>query len=122
MENSFMKARGVQFWTLLALSCVVSLLMLKQISLSHAIIEEQHVLVDAHEKADTDTIYQSAWEKLAMNIWKAGAQDPAMQDLLKTEGVAVHAGPPPGTTLPATSAAPPAPSAKPLLIPPPGAP
>ena len=101
-----MKARGIQFWTLLLLSTAVSLLMIEQIFLSHAIIREQHVLVDSHETADTDSIYQSGWEKLAMRVWRAGAENPAMFDLLKSEGIAVHEGPPPGAWPAATNAAP----------------
>jgi hypothetical protein len=93
-----MKARGIQFWTLLLLSSAVSLLMIEQIFLSHAIIKEQHILVDAHEAAESDSIYQSAWEKLAMSIWRSGARDPAMLDLLKTERIKVHQGPAPDAT------------------------
>jgi hypothetical protein len=121
MENSLrlMKNPGLQFWTLLLVSCAVSLLLLKQIFLSRAIIREQHVLVDSHETADSDSVYQSAWEKLALSVYKSGAQDPAMFDLLKNEGVSIHEGPPPGST-PAVPSAVPVPSAstKPVQTPP----
>jgi hypothetical protein len=77
-------------------SSAVSLLMIRQIFLSHAIIKEQHILVDAHETADGDAVYQSGWEKLAMSVYRSSAQDPAMLDLLKSEGISIHEGPPPG--------------------------
>ena len=118
-----MKARGIQFWILLFVSSAVSLLMVKQIFLSHEIIKEQHILVDSHETADSDSVYQSAWEKLAMNVWRAGAQDPAMLDLLKTEGISVHEGPPPGAAPATTNAVPvPATSSKPMQTPHPATP
>jgi hypothetical protein len=98
IREVFMKARGIQFWTLVLLSSAVSLLMIKEIFLSHALIKAQHMLVDAHEIAESDPVYQSAWQKLAMTIYRAGAQDPAMYDLLKDERIKVHQGPPPGAT------------------------
>jgi hypothetical protein len=114
-----MKHRDIQFWTLLLLSSAVSLLMIKQIFLTRALVKEQHVLVDAHEIAAGDSIYQSGWEKLAMTIWKSGAQDPAMYELLKSERIKIHQGPPPG----ATNAAPvPSASSDPLAMPHPATP
>jgi len=121
-----MKARGIQFWTLLILSLIVSLLMIGEIFISRTIIKEQHTLVDSHETADTAPEYKEAWQKLAVNIWRGSAQDPALLDLLKGEGVGVHQGPPPGATLPgdtqpATNAAPSA-STKPETVPHPATP
>jgi hypothetical protein len=113
-----MKSKGIQFWTLLILSSVIGLMLVWQIVLSHAIIREQHVLVDWHEKADSDSIYQTAWEKLAMRVYKASAQDPALLDLLKSEGIAVHQGPPPGSTNAAPAPAPGS-SSKPVQATPP---
>jgi hypothetical protein len=92
-----MKSRGIQFWTLLILSLIISLLLLSQIYLSHAIIREQHLVIDSKEAAGQGPYYRQAWQKLAVSIWKAGAQDPAMFDLLKTERIGIHQGPPPGT-------------------------
>ncbi len=92
--------RSIPFWTLVLLSIGVSLLMIYQIYLSRAIIREQHVLVDYHEEADGDKAYTQAWEKLALLAYKASAQDPAMLELLKSENISIHQGPPPSTVPP----------------------
>jgi len=95
----------------------VTTLYLMEIYLSHEIIKEQRFLVDQREIADGATIYKDGWQKLAVESWKVSQQDPTMLDYLKSEGVGVHQGPPPGSE-PPTNAAPdasgaPAPSATP---------
>jgi hypothetical protein len=97
--------KGIQFWILVVLSLGVSTLYLLEIKLSHDIIKEQHFLVDQREIADSASLYKEGWQKLAVETWKVSQQDPTMLDYLKSEGVGVHQGPPPGSE-PATNAAP----------------
>ena len=101
-----MKTKGAQYWILLLTSAVISVLLVSQIFISRAIIHEQHFLVDQREAADAGPYYREAWHKLAVDVWEGSAQDPALLGLLKSEGIGVHEGPPPGT-----SAAPGAPAA-----------
>jgi hypothetical protein len=103
--------KGIHFWTLLIVSTAVSLLMIKQIFVSREIIRQQHALVDAHERADTGPVYKAAWEKLALAVWKASLQDPAMAQVLKDQNIAVHEGSPPGAPQTSTNAAPVQPAA-----------
>jgi hypothetical protein len=119
IENGYAIMKGsTQFWILIVCSSAVCLLMLKEIFLSRSIITQQHVLVDRREVADSDSGYEAAANKLALMIYKASLQDPAMTDLLKSENVSVHVGPPPGAA-PATNAAPMSPAAsKPQTAPP----
>jgi hypothetical protein len=105
MGRTYLKG-STQFWILVVCSSAVSLLMIKEIFLSHAIIDKQHVLVDSRETADSDSAYGNAWQKLALRVWKAGQQDPAMTALLKSEDVTVREGLPPGATPPSTNPAP----------------
>lgn len=111
-SNSKSPPKGLQFWILLVVSLGVAALYLLEIVLSHAIIKEQHFLVDQREIADSAPLYKEGWQKLAVETWKVSQQDPTMLDYLKSEGVGVHQGPPPGTA-PATNAAPEAPTPAP---------
>jgi hypothetical protein len=99
------------------LSLGVSSLYLLEIFLSHAIIKEQHFLVDQREIADSAPIYKEGWQKLAVETWKVSQQDPTMLDYLKSEGVGVHQGPPPGSGPASTNAAPEAPVSTPATPP-----
>ena len=117
MGAPFLKG-STEFWILIICSAAVCLLMMKEIFLSHAIIVQQHVLVDAHETASTDAPYEDAWEKIALRVYKAGLVDPSMVDLLKSENVTIHQGPPPPPSapsggVPADSASMPSTSTKP---------
>ena len=111
-SNSKTKAppKGIQFWILLVLSIVTSLLYVSEVFISHAIINKQHVLVDQHEESEAGPYYKDAWQKLAVQAWKGSAQDPTMIDLLKAEGISVHQGPPPASETGSTNAAPAAPA------------
>ena len=109
------------------LSLTVSVLYLAEIYISHSIIKEQHFLIDQHEIADSGPYYKQGWQKLAVEVWKSSQQDPSLLDYLKSEGVGVHEGPPPGSTpADSTNAAPPAPApaaaAAPVATPAPAAP
>jgi len=100
-----MKSPSVQFWVLLVVSCIVFLLYMGEIYASHAIIKEQRFLVDQREIAETGTYYKDAWQKLAVEVWKESPQDPTLLELLKSEGIGVHQGAPPGSPA-STNAAP----------------
>ena len=103
--------KGIQFWILVVMSLGVTALYLMEIKLSHDIIKEQHSLVDLREIADGGPYYKEAWQKFAVETWKVSQQDPTMLDYLKSEGVGVHEGPPPGSApANATNAAPMAPA------------
>jgi hypothetical protein len=117
----FMKSRGIQFWTLMVVSSIVFLLYMGEIYASHSIIKEQRFLVDQREIADSSPYYKDAWQKLAVAVWKGSQQDPALGELLKSEGIGVHEGPPPGSA-PATNGAPAAPAVPATGTPPPATP
>jgi hypothetical protein len=105
-----MKSKGIQFWTLLVVSCIVFLLYVAEIYASREIIKEQRFLNEQSQTASVAPYYKDAWQKLAVEVWKGGAQDPALLELLKSEGIDVHEGGPPGGTPPATNAAPASPA------------
>ena len=88
--------RSTQFWVLLLASLVVTILYFKEITLSRGILHEQKLLVDDHETADTAATYETAWRDLALRVYQGSRQDPALMDLLNSENVKVHQGPPPG--------------------------
>jgi hypothetical protein len=128
-----MKTKGAQYWILLIAAGVISVLLVAQIFISRAIVHEQHFLIDQREAAEAGPYYKQAWQDLAVQVWKGSAQDPALLDLLKSEGIGVHQGLPPGTAPAATNAAPATPSSAsmpgtpsatggPLAPPQPGAP
>ncbi len=108
--------RAVQFWVLMAASIVVTCLYFKEISLSRSVIRSQHTLTDDRETADTAPLYEKRWQSLAVGIYQASAQDPAMVNLLKSEGIRVHQMPP-GSVNPAGGRMPPNASTKPLASP-----
>ncbi len=95
------------------LSLVVFALYVSEIFISRGIIKEQRILVDQRELADAGPYYKDAWQKLAVQAWKGGAQDPTMIDLLKSEGIAIHEGAPPGSAPASTNAAPQSPASAP---------
>lgn len=109
-SNTKAPPKGIQFWVLLVLSTLTSLLYVSEVFISHAIIKEQHYLVDQHEESDSGPYYKDAWQKLAVQAWKGSAQDPTLIDLLKAEGISVHQGPPPASETGSTNAAPTAPA------------
>jgi hypothetical protein len=128
-----MKTKGAQYWILLIAAGLISVLLVAQIFISRAIIHEQHFLIDQREAAESGPYYKQAWQDLAVQVWRGSAQDPALIDLLKSEGIGVHQGPPPASAPAGTNAAPPAPSVEstpgnpsapgsPLAPPQPGAP
>ena len=120
-DGRFPFMRATQFCILIACSVLVTLCMIEEIFLSRAIIRQNYAVVDAHERSSTDGYYKNEWEKLALSTYRASQKDPAMTELLKEEGVAVHEGPPPGTPpvapSPGGTVSPPAPGSKPVQAP-----
>jgi hypothetical protein len=111
--------RALQFWLLLLISTFISLLMIEQIFLSRALSREQRMLVDSQEMVSSATAYENNWKSLAIHIYQASRQDPALAEVLKNEGVNIRSGLPPGTgPSPATT---PSASSKPSVTPPPPA-
>lgn len=95
-----------QFWILLLSSAFVSVLMIKQIFLSKAIVAEQRTLIDNTETASMDQGYQNTWRQLAVHIYQASRQDPALAAVLKNENVDVGTTPPPAPSSKTPSPAP----------------
>jgi len=85
--------RSFQFWVLLLGSTFVSSLLIKQIFLSRALNQEQRILADSQEMADSATTYENAWKQLALHIFQASRQDPALAQVLKNDNVEIHTGP-----------------------------
>jgi len=105
--------RAAQFWILLLGSSFVSVLFIKQIFLSRALDQEQRQLVDSQETASTGPGYENAWKQLAVHIYQASRQDPALTQVLKNANVDVHANSAAGAAPATTPSAPPAPSKTP---------
>ncbi len=82
--------KSTQFWLLMVLSIAVTCLYFKEITLSRTIVRAQHTLTDDQETADSATLYEKRWQNLALSVYEASKQDPAMADLLKSEGIHVH--------------------------------
>jgi hypothetical protein len=82
--------RSFQFWILLLCSSFVTFLYIKQIFLSRDLNQQQRVLVDSQQVVTEGATYESAWKQLAMQIFQASRQDPALADVLKRENVDVH--------------------------------
>src|ERR1017187_6839978 len=96
--------RAAQFWILLLGSSFVSVLLIKQIFLGRALDQEQRLLVDSQETASTATGYENAWRQLAIHIYQAGRQDPALAGVLKNANVEIHPSPAAGAgAAPATT-------------------
>jgi hypothetical protein len=116
--------RAAQFWILLLGSSFVSVLLIKQIFLGRALDQEERLLVDSRETASTGPGYENAWKQLAIHIYQASRQDPALAQLLKNANVDIHANPAAGAgAAPATTPfAPPVSSKIPVAPVHPGAP
>ena len=111
--------RALQFWILLLASSFVSLLLIEQIFLSRALNRQQRMLVDSEEMVSTATTYENNWKSLAIHIYQASRQDPALEEVLKNEGVAIRSGQPPVAGSPsATTSSPPQVSSKTPVTPP----
>ena len=97
-----------QFWILILGSLLLCALILKEIFLSRSLSRQQLVLLDVREVVSTGPGYEKAWQQLALPIYQASRQDPALAALLKNEHIAIHpnpavgAGSPPATTPPGT--------------------
>jgi len=102
--------RGLQFWILLLGSSFVSILLIKEISLSRALYQEERQLADSQETAAAGQGYETAWKQLAIHLYQASHQDPTLSDVLKTEKIVIRTTTSPTPVPPAPGAtAPPAP-------------
>src|ERR1700722_19154403 len=95
--------RSLQFWILLLGSSFVSILLVKQIFLNRALFQEQRELVDSQEVVSQAPGFENAWKQLAIHIYQVSSQDPALSQVLQSEGIGIQPKAPSGTgTTPAT--------------------
>ena|ERR1700734_325876 len=116
--------RTLQFWILLLGSSFVSFLFIMQIFVTRSLIQEQRVLTESRDTVSQGAQYENAWHQLAMRIYQASDQDPAIATILKKEGIAVrpHTATSAGSAPTTPSSAPPASSLTPVAPPHPEAP
>jgi len=100
--------KAAQFWILLLGSSFVSFLFIQEIFLSRALNQEQRQLLDDRETISTGAAYENAWKQLAVHIYEASRQDPALAEVLKNEKVEIHPKTAPGAAS-APETTPPAP-------------
>jgi hypothetical protein len=98
-------------------SSFVSFLFITQIFLTRSLIQQQRVLAESRDAVSQGAQYENAWHQVAMRIYQAGSQDPALADILKKESIAVR--PHPEAT---AGSAPPASAQTPIAPPHPNAP
>ena len=94
---------------------MVSILLIRQIVLSREINQEQRVLIDSREMISLGSGFETLWQQLAIRIYQASRQDPALAEVLKKEKIGIQPNPAAGTSsAPATTpSAPPASSKTP---------
>jgi hypothetical protein len=111
--------RTFQFWILLLASSFVTLLLLQQIRISRGLSEEQRILAESQDTITQGAKYENAWKQLAVRIFEASSQDPALAGILKTEGVGIHPNPSnqEGSTPASTPTAPSVPAKAPSMPP-----
>ena len=85
--------RAFQFWILIFISLAISGMMVKQIFLTRQLNAAQRTLVDDQEVISQGSYYENAWQKLALSLFQAGEQDPAVQALLKNDNVGIRSKP-----------------------------
>jgi hypothetical protein len=102
--------RAHQFWILILGSLLVWALIGKEILLSRDLTWKQLDLVKIRDVVSTGPGYERAWKQLAMPIYQASRQDPALAALLKKQTIEIRANPPADAGSPPASA----PAASPL--------
>jgi len=94
--------RTLQFWILVIGSTLVCVLMLQQIRVSRAINHRQRDLEESQDLAAMAPTYERYWKALAVHIYQAGHDDPALAAVLKDAKVEIRtkpsATPSPGST------------------------
>jgi len=110
ITDTFMR-RTTQFRIALLCSIIVSVLLISQIFLIRSLNREQALLTDSQETISTGPTYENLWKQLALHIYQAGPQDPALMGVLKTEKIVIHSNDTHDTNSGAPSAAP-SPSSK----------
>jgi hypothetical protein len=85
-------------------SLLVAALLVKQIFLSRDLAHAQTNLIDNQEEASQAGQFENAWQKLAMALYQAGPEDPALLEILKKENIGIKSRvPPPSSLLPSTT-------------------
>jgi hypothetical protein len=82
--------RPFQFWILLVGSTFVSVLLIKQIFLERTLLQAQRGLINTQEMASTGPAFESAWKQLAVHVYQASRQDPALAEVLKNAKIEIH--------------------------------
>lgn len=82
--------RPFQFWILLVGSTFVSVLLIKQIFLERTLLQTQRGLIDIQEVASTGPAFKNAWEQLAVRVYQASRQDPALAQVLKNAKIEIR--------------------------------
>jgi hypothetical protein len=79
-----------QFWILLICSSLIGILLMSQIYLTRKLYQQERVFGDNQEDAAAAPVYEKAWKNLAIRIYEAGLNDPALLDVLKSESIGIH--------------------------------
>ena len=117
--------KAFQFWILILISLFVSGTMIKQVFLTRQLNAVQRTLVDDQEIIGQGPSFEKAWQKLALALYQAGEQDPAVQELLRNDNVGIRPktqpddapAPAPSIAVPAKAPVPAGPSATPSARP-----
>src|SRR5271155_4525973 len=96
--------KATQFWILMACSFVIGILLLREISLSRTLYQQERALGDTQEAAASAATYENAWKQLAIRIYETGHQDAALMAVLKSENIGVHEAPNAGSESSSTDA------------------
>jgi len=97
----------------MACSVIIGLMLLKQVSLTRELYDQEHDLGDSEEVASAANAYDNAWKQLAIRIFETGRNDPDLMDVLKAQGIGIREGKS-GETSPADTMSPaPAPAPAP---------
>ncbi len=73
-------------------SVVISLLLLKEVSLKRSLAQTERNLGDAQESAATAAAYENAWRQLAVHVYQVGHDDPGLMAMLKSENIGINQG------------------------------
>jgi hypothetical protein len=107
--------KAAQFWILMVCSTLIAIMLLQQIHLTRKLYQQERTMGDSQEEAARGPVYEKAWQNIAIRIYEVGANDPALQDVLKKENIAIH---PNASSAPSAPGAPTAPEQVPIVNPP----
>lgn len=116
--NDHVSLRSLQSWVLLLGSLFVTVLVIVDIYLSHSVYYREQILSGNQEMAQVGPFYENALKQLAVSIYHAGPQDPALANVLKIEKITILLGQPTGAnSTPSPTAPAPQTSSKPGIAP-----